>query len=1506
MLLRGSSSRGARGQSPNRSRGSRGGRGSSRGASSSSKFGNGPPPVPLEPRALRDKSNEQFGCRRDSAHSKSRLPKSSQKHAYSKKFTGTSSANIHNPFELERLENAARREQRGRGQNVSSANNGRGAQYPRGNNQVRFNNAPLTEKKESATSRSSSPTTINPFATSNSSAFGIPSTPAFNPFAAAGVAGGSSKAADQTTEAMPFGTPIPATFNPFARPAPQGTGAVQTAQTVQTSTVFGAPSVLAANPFGGPETQTLGNSGGIFGSQQPQGSISGFGAPLATFRSPSFGGFQQPAMATVIPLTQPATISTKLPGSLFPSIPHAPSYATPVSPFGSSNPTPKTTSSSAVSRQSGTNGFVPPRSSIGAHSKSVSTLSSATGPPSSSAMATKVDELLQKEGINAPTWPTSSPGDPKQKAAIEAFWQTSKKYRQRVRISLIKAGLLDDPEKPKKLSEAIDFKGTCEDMCPEFEKITRIMEHDVREPEKDLSPDGSLWPSLPKMIKALARSAAGQDAPLPMDVRSPAALRRTLDYLLHNILGEEEGRLPAVHGFLWDRTRAIRRDFVFQSSMSPTELFDQVYCLERITRFHVIALHQMSMEGIEAEDFSEQQEVEQLGKSLLSLIHAYEDCQAQGILCENESEFRAYYVLFNSHNTGILETVQDWGWKFWGESQEIKIAVSLVETLQNTWDTRGPLKPHSATNIAQNTFSRFFSIIEDRKVSYPMACFAEIHFNEVRKSALKAIFAAYRLQRAPTKDWTLSRLNNYLWFDDKMDIVPFAKAYGLHIDDNAGEGYLSFESDDTIFDPFPPLKQRHSEYIVERKRGNHSLPEVIDQTVYDENESDNQGVDTDQNIEVEGLFVKDEDHVPNLRGSNEPSQSTFTSKQYVFDVPKQPAVDQPASISETTSNLTSIFDQNASQQSFPRDFFSKKLTEAPTSLPPGKATSSTTSTVQTGPVQSILGPSLTQDGEQSRPSSFSFPQPTWPPPPAEVLPSSGSLGISPDVQSESPKSSPNLGSHTETVPAPSQTMIPSITLGAHAISAPPTTASTSQLFLGNQPVTAPIQPPAGINPGTEDQSFEQQTGTPQFRLPESPQGIGASKPTSLKQLRHEQPQMQAHSLILSPTQLESDSQNNISSTATFDPPRNKMARLNGFSEWVALGDGGLVDQYIEFTVENLLREAVETYVQDETRKATRNAEEEALRAAYEFRYQFLATKYCNRWRSLAHLLWLKRKGRNAREARKQYAEGLRASKLAQSANVVEDFKASTKKTRRNSLESLLDSTGVLNGVHDSGGEIRAIAQGELRSTRKREVSRQSTISLASKTSTRKRGKPEKQRRHSLLSDPSYLTGGSRIHLMPNYSARDEDRKQVSGVRTDYFRLKARGITTLPDGTPLASSVAKNILRKKHSFDNTSRAATPSSSRIDKVLKSAPIAMSMYRGEAKSTAEREEDFQVLKSRAQDVMAENKMAVRNKSKRSFDGEDEELFERAKRVREQLDEGAGWYRKEIERETVSRSMS
>jgi hypothetical protein len=263
---------------------------------------------------------------------------------------------------------------------------------------------------------------------------------------------------------------------------------------------------------------------------------------------------------------------------------------------------------------------------------------------------------------------------------------------------------------------------------------------------------------------------------------------------------------------------------------------------------------------------------------------------------------------------------------------------------------------------------------------------------------------------------------------------------------------------------------------------------------------------------------------------------------------------------------------------------------------------------------------------------------------------------------------------------------------------------------------------------------------------------------------------------------------------------------------------------------------------------------------------------------------------------------MRASKAAQSANIVEDFKASTTNRRRDSLESLLDATGVLNGVHNPKKEARAIVRsGHSENSHKRQRSERSSTSIASSTNLHKRGKSDNPLRRSLLSDPSYLNGDSRIHLMSNYGAQHEGRRQVSGVQTDYFRLKARGITTLPDGTPLASSVAKNIIHQKRSFDGVQKSSTPQSSKHQPVARSVPAKFAT-RTEKLANGNDREDLEALKIRAKAFVSE-----KSRQKRTLaDDDDEELFERAKRVREKMDEGAEWYRKEIERETASRSVS
>lgn len=518
------------------------------------------------------------------------------------------------------------------------------------------------------------------------------------------------------------------------------------------------------------------------------------------------------------------------------------------------------------------------------------TTPSASQPPSQTKTndphAIKVFTQLHKDGLSPPSWP-SQPGDPNSKAQMAKFREQYEEYRSKVRASLTKAGLIDDPTKRRTLQDAIDFRGICEDMCPEYEKITRITELDIPQPEKDPATGFAVTT---RMVKKLARSAAGQEAPLPMDVLSISTLKRTLNYLINDLL-QNDSNLPTLHGYLWDRTRAIRRDFSFFSSLSPDDIKTQAYVLENIARFHVTALHLLSKDGQAPEDFVEQQELEQLGKALLTLRDIYDDCNAQGITCENEAEFRAYYLLFHAHDSQILEIVQrQWRPSLWKESDDIRTAVSLVESLQNAEDFHGPLKggPSLAASAAHQAY---FRIVEDKKVSYTMACFAECHFPQLRLSTLRNVKRALARPKDSSQDVTAATLNRFLRFDTIQEAISFAELHELEFSPSQGndaQRHVLLNSRKAL--PHLRLQHQFSQTLVERKRCGRPLPDLIHTTVYEDAKGSRKGDESPKPIIEGSLFVDGDKDVP----SQSPSPfSTGNAAKSPFGLPP-PSVTEPS------------------------------------------------------------------------------------------------------------------------------------------------------------------------------------------------------------------------------------------------------------------------------------------------------------------------------------------------------------------------------------------------------------------------------------------------------------------------------------------------------------------------------------------------------------------------------------------------------------------------------------
>lgn len=1148
--------------------------------------------------------------------------------------------------------------------------------------------------------------------------------------------------------------------------------------------------------------------------------------------------------------------------------------------------------------------------------------------PASSVAGARIEKLLVSQKLVPPQWPDSI-GTPQHKNTVNRLWHETKAYRSKVRTALYTAGLLDDPDKPKKLSDALEFHGTCEQMCPPFEILTRINEGNVAAQEKESDGDGAQrWPSPQRMVKALARSAAGQEAPLPMDVRSPAALRRTVDYLFHELLGDN-GDLAKVHGFLWDRTRAVRRDFVFQSSMNAVEIADQVNCLERITRFHVVSLHLLSKDVHDADTFVEQQEVEQLGKALLSLVHVYDDCKSQNIDCANEAEFRAYYALFYGKNEGMLETVQSWGWDLWARSEDIQIAVNLVESLQNCSKLLGPLRPFAATDIAQNGFSRYFHMVEDKKISYTMACFAEIHFNTIRRSALRTILASYRKQRDQARDWTLSALNQYLKFDVEEDVVDFVTSHGLEFGENEmGEKYLMIVHERDMTEPFPPTKQQHSQRLVERKRCSHTIPQVIDSTVYEEAKTAAEVSQQDKEplaipeLESDTLFVPDDRPAATSVDRAKTPQFGQTQDEAVHkDVLWNPFTQMPSPKTKQQQ-----FGDN-SKFSFANSIINSKPDNRPLSAPKVKDQKEDKAFEKSG---ISFG---TQLHHPQTPIDLTPLAPT----PTAISGPGNVATLFPSNPFQTPSTGPSAFSASPSIFKPVGHN-KNVTKQGSPLSSEVSKTSEIKDYVQNSKTETPRDTFNPLNAHLSNRSDGFVVAAPE---PMQPSG---SKPGSIKP---------AQASLNSPVQALNTSPQHqlsalseVSSKATAPAPEiiPEDRVFDGLQAFMFHGEGGILQHFIEHTVRSLLIPVARKFVAEDNEKTL-------LLEADDFRARHLSKKYVNQWRKLTHMAWVRREGRKGRAAIRELARGaLRASQLGRSQSPsghpsLQPVAPPGRPQEQQVRAEVATVDGTLRKVHEKRLSTRKPEQSATTSADLTLSSSSngapptlslppmSTISSSSDAASRRRstissasmsqetdGTPYKASplRQSLLSDPRYLANETRLARLDDARMRSKNHSGSDYAQSPYFRLKSMGFTTSQNGSLQPIALATDFVERQARRDLLRNGAIKNSTMTRKGHKAGWRSLNNLSDANKYAYSPESDDRRLA--ASNMSTEDVMSVKSRikqqmraemstskgcgqeqkeiTKRSMDhDEDEELFRRAKKIREMMDEDTQWFRKQSE---------
>ena len=314
---------------------------------------------------------------------------------------------------------------------------------------------------------------------------------------------------------------------------------------------------------------------------------------------------------------------------------------------------------------------------------------------------------------------------------------------------------------------------------------------------KDIVEGGSKVPCEAIMVKRFRRSAAGYDEQLPSDIRPPLVLKKTLDYLINDVVGGSDP-LSAVHKFVWDRTRGIRNDFSIQQVTRTEDLRIAIDCFERIARFHILSLHQLSRTDIKDNEFDHHQEREQLNNTLLSLMYYYDDSRHK-LMSPNEAEFRAYCIIFEiqDQRPDLEDRVQCWPRPIL-KDQRVQIALKLYAAAGNTSDEQGPLRPRTPFALAQANASGFWTLLKSNSVSYLTACVAEIYFNLVRSSALYIIWKAYKAKRGGSmrvEDWTLNDVTLVLGFDDNDQSAQFCEEHDFSVaESDKGDAFLDLSS----------------------------------------------------------------------------------------------------------------------------------------------------------------------------------------------------------------------------------------------------------------------------------------------------------------------------------------------------------------------------------------------------------------------------------------------------------------------------------------------------------------------------------------------------------------------------------------------------------------------------------------------------------------------------------------------------------------------------------------
>lgn len=389
--------------------------------------------------------------------------------------------------------------------------------------------------------------------------------------------------------------------------------------------------------------------------------------------------------------------------------------------------------------------------------------------------------------------------------------------------------------------------------------------------------------------------------------------------------------------------------------------------------------------------------------------------------------------------------------------------------------------------------------------------------------------------------------------------------------------------------------------------------------------------------------------------------------------------------------------------------------------------------------------------------------------------------------------------------------------------------------------------------------------------------------------------------------------------------------MGDFTQWFLLGDQGLLDEFQAYVVEDMLSKVYDSFYLEQEEQRKREEEASLIAEADAYRAYSLSMRYFYRWKELAREKRLRTVRRQARDQARKFYEQQRAAerearkKAMHRATKEQAHTASlnrpeelmhllkNKKIHRREAEAALLESGVLSGIANEREAIADIVRREVSPSIDGSVNdRQSMRSRSgSGTSSAIRGGSKTRAlREELLggSPASFRRSLPPMSASARSSAEPEASSRKSRV-SERWRLKAMGITQMPDGTAMPESLANEVLYGGKQYKElgslglgSSRSSSRRASIGDSGLadsfampppRSTPIPRTLNEAGSPTKRKRSEEDEENERRRSGIESHRGSS----HKRIMSGAEQVLSE-LRALRMEMEEGSAWFREQNER--------